>query len=219
MIVSIDVDAQKTFTPLCPDELPVEEGHLIVDELNAQAQLADLRVMTKDAHNPAAKWIVNNSVDMLKPTGLKNADVTWVRHAMVGTEGFDLLDGLPGLDGYDYCVWKGVDPYLHPYGACFHDIEERLSTGLIEWLSLRNARIVIVGGLATDYCVKTTVLQLLKGGSWQVIVNKAACRGITKETTESAWADMSTCGAVVLDNAKEVKNHIKQMVNYVSCET
>ena len=47
MIVSIDVDAQKTFTPLCPKELPVAEGHLIADELNAQAALADLRVMTK----------------------------------------------------------------------------------------------------------------------------------------------------------------------------
>ncbi len=45
MIVSIDVDAQKTFTPLCPKELPVNEGHLIVEELNAQAALADLRVM------------------------------------------------------------------------------------------------------------------------------------------------------------------------------
>ena len=58
-------DAQKTFTPLCPDELPVNEGHLIVEELNAQAALADLRVMTKDAHHAAAKWLVDNSVDML----------------------------------------------------------------------------------------------------------------------------------------------------------
>lgn len=59
MIVSIDVDAQKTFTPLCPKELPVNEGHLIVEELNAQAALADLRVMTKDAHHMAAKWLVD----------------------------------------------------------------------------------------------------------------------------------------------------------------
>ena len=75
MIVSIDVDAQKTFTPLCPKELPVKEGHLIVEELNAQAALADLRVMTKDAHHMAAKWLVDNPVDMLKPTGLPDADL------------------------------------------------------------------------------------------------------------------------------------------------
>ena len=41
-------------------ELPVAEGHLIADELNAQAALADLRVMTKDAHHAAAKWLVGN---------------------------------------------------------------------------------------------------------------------------------------------------------------
>ena len=40
MIVSLDIDAQKTFTPLCPAELPVHEGHLIAAELNAQARLA-----------------------------------------------------------------------------------------------------------------------------------------------------------------------------------
>lgn len=212
MIVSIDVDAQKTFTPLCPQELPVAEGDKIADELNAQAALADLRVMTKDAHSPAARWLVDNSVDMLKPTGLKNADLTWVAHAMVGTEGFELLDGLPDLSGYDYCVWKGVDPQLHPYGACFHDIEERLSTGLIEWLALKNAQTVIVGGLATDYCVKTTVLQLLKGGKWRVIVNEAACRGIAPETIEAAWQEMRTQGAVVLENAEAVEKYLKSNV-------
>ena len=121
MIVSIDVDAQKTFTPLCPAELPVAGGDTIAAELNAQAELADLRVMTKDAHSPNARWLVDNPVDMLKPTGLANADLTWVSHAIVGSEGFDLLNGLPDYHGYDYCVWKGVDPELHPYGACYHD--------------------------------------------------------------------------------------------------
>lgn len=60
MIVSIDVDAQKTFTPLCPKELPVAEGHLIADELNAQAALADLRVMTKMRIMPRQNglWII-----------------------------------------------------------------------------------------------------------------------------------------------------------------
>jgi hypothetical protein len=119
-----------------------------------------------------------------------------------------LLDGLPSAKEYDYCVWKGVDPELHPYGACFHDIEEKLSTGLIEWLRCKNANTVIVGGLATDYCVKTTVLQLLKGGAWKVIVNRAACRGIAPETVESAWQEMHSAGAIILENAEEIKKYI-----------
>lgn len=208
MIVSIDVDAQKTFSPLCPAELPVMEGNLIVEELNAQAKLADLRVMTKDAHSPSAKWLVENPADMLKPTGLNDADLTWVSHAIVGTYGYELLDGLPQTKEYDYCVWKGVDPELHPYGACFHDIEEKLSTGLLEWLKYKGADTVIVGGLATDYCVKTTVLQLLKGGKWKVIVNAAACRGIAPDTVNAAWKEMSDAGAVILENTEKIYNYI-----------
>lgn len=214
MIVSIDVDAQKTFSPLCADELPVAEGDLIVEELNAQAALADLRVMTKDAHSHAAKWLVGRPEEMLKPTGLPDADVTWVAHAMVGTYGYELLDGLPETKAYDYCVWKGVDPELHPYGACFHDIGEKLSTGLLEWLQAKEADVVIVGGLATDYCVKHTVLQLLRGGKWKVIVNQAACRGIAPATVEAAWNEMETAGAILSPNTKEIEKILKKTIAY-----
>ena len=141
-------------------------------------------------------------------TASSDEDLTWVAHAMVGTYGYELLDGLPSAKEYDYCVWKGVDPELHPYGACFHDIEEKLSTGLIEWLRCQHTDTVIVGGLATDYCVKTTVLQLLKGGNWQVIVNEAACRGIAPETIETAWQEMRSAGAMILKNAEEIKKYI-----------
>ena len=104
---------------------------------------------------------------------------------------------------------KGVDPEFHPYGACFHDIDEKLSTGLLEWLHSKQAQTVIVGGLATDYCVKTTVLQLLKGGAWRVIVNAAACRGIAPDTTEAAWNEMMAHGAIVLENAEKISDYIK----------
>lgn len=210
MIVSIDVDAQKTFTPLLPDELPIDEGDKIVAELNAQAALADLRVMSKDAHSPAAHWLVDSRDKMMQPTGLPHADITWVAHAIVGSEGYELLDGLPQSTDYDYCVWKGVDPALHPYGACYHDLDEKLSTGLIEWLTVRGATTLIIGGLATDYCVKTTVLQLLRGGDWRVLVNRAACRGIAPETVAAAWQSMQQHGAIVLDNAQEIAQYLQQ---------
>ncbi|MFP3345802.1 isochorismatase family protein, partial [Halomonas sp. SIMBA_159] len=40
---------------------------------------------------------------------------------------------------------------------------------------------VIIGGLATDYCVKTTALQLQATKSFKVIVNLSACRGISPD--------------------------------------
>ena len=43
-IAAFDIDAQQTFTPLCPDELPVAGGDMIAEELNAQAAFASVRV-------------------------------------------------------------------------------------------------------------------------------------------------------------------------------
>lgn len=210
MIVSLDIDAQKTFTPLCPAELPVHEGHRIAAELNAQARLAQLRAMSKDAHSPAARWICASHAEQLRPTGLPNAREAWVAHAIVGTQGFELLDELPPVTAYDFCVWKGVEPDMHPYGACYHDLAEKLSTGLIEWLRDKGATVLLVGGLATDYCVKTTVLQLLRGGDWQVLVNRAACRGIAADTVAAAWREMQVAGAVVLDDAAAMAAYLRE---------
>lgn len=209
MIVSLDIDAQKTFTPLCPKELPITEGNLIAPELNAQAALADLRVMSKDAHSLSAKWLCPNHNNQLQATHLPNAPETWVAHAIIGSEGFQLLDSLPPVIEYDFCVWKGIEPDMHPYGACYHDINETMSTGLIEWLHVKKASTLIVGGLATDYCVKSTVLQLLRGGNWRVIVNRAACRGIAPDTIEQAWQTMQQHGAILLNNANEIRQYLQ----------
>lgn len=210
MIVSLDIDAQKTFTPLCPDELPVAGGDEIVAELNAQAALADLRVMTKDAHPPTAKWLCADRADMGKPTGLPDADRTWVAHAIVGSYGYELLDRLPEEHEYDFCVWKGVSPQMHPYGACFHDLREKLSTGLLEWLHAQGATTLLVGGLVTDFCVRTTVLQLLKGGNWQVLLNRAACRAISAEGEAAAWQEMANQGALLFDNAAAIAAYLNE---------
>ncbi|MDN3222051.1 nicotinamidase [Pseudomonas nunensis] len=193
---SFDVDAQKSFTPLCPDELPVTGGDQIGGELNFMASLGSLRVGSKDAHSPHAPWVVAQHSQMLKPTGLEHADVTWVSHCVPGTEGFGLLDELPTPYDYDYFVWKGVEPDLHPYGACYHDLHGKLSTGVIEYLRSRDVQQVIVGGLALDFCVKTTALQLAAAG-FKVIVHLPACRAISEEGATQAIQDMQQAGIAV----------------------
>ena len=45
---SFEVDPQRGFTPLCPEELPVEDGHQIADELNAQSRFTKYRIVSKD---------------------------------------------------------------------------------------------------------------------------------------------------------------------------
>lgn len=205
-VASFDVDAQKSFTPLCPGELPVAGGDQIAAELNFMASLAGRRVGSKDAHTPQAPWVVEQHSDMLQPTGLTHADVTWVAHCVPGTEGFTLLDTLPTPYDYDYFVWKGVEPDLHPYGACYHDLHDKLSTGVIEYLQAQGVRRVIVGGLALDYCVKTTALQLLRAG-FEVILHVPACRGISEAGSAQAMQALQDAGAIISHSRDELSAH------------
>ncbi|MCJ9713661.1 nicotinamidase, partial [Bordetella hinzii] len=66
-VAAFDVDAQKGFTPLCPDELPVPRGDEIVAELNAQARFARWRLGSKDAHSPHAVWRATTDKPMFTP--------------------------------------------------------------------------------------------------------------------------------------------------------
>ena len=203
-VASIDIDAQNTFTPVCPDELPVPEGNLIADELNKQARRASLRIGSKDAHSPEAVWVATEDKPQFSVVeGEPNVDIRWVKHAVPGTKGFELIKGLPDVTEYDFFVWKGVEPNMHPYGSCYHDFAEKMSTGLIEFLNSKRIKTVIAGGLATDYCVKTTVLQLLNAG-FDVIVNLGACRGIADDTVNQAIKEMKKAGARFVTTAQHI---------------
>ena len=203
-IASFDIDAQNTFTPVCPDELPVAEGDQIADELNAQAKFASLRLASRDAHTMDALWLSDAEHAPLTPIeGHPDLDVRWPAHAIIGTKGFDFIAGLDPK-AYDFQIYKGIEPDKHPYGACYHDLKNTLSTGAIEYLRCHGITTVICGGLATDYCVKNTVLQL-KAAGFDVILNKSACRGIAPDTIAAAMEEMATAGVKFVECAAELK--------------
>ncbi len=200
-VASFDVDSQRTFTPICPDELPVEGGDGIGPELNRQAALARWRLGSKDSHSPKAVWVTEDPDKIGKP-GVEgdNVEEHWPVHAVPGTEGFELVPGLPRPAEYDFFVWKGVELDMHPYGACYHDIAEKMSTGVVEWLKARQVSHVLVGGLATDFCVKATALQLRRA-SFDVLLNLAACRGIAEDSTGKALQEMRAAGVKTFENS------------------
>ena len=202
---SFDVDPQCGFTPLCPNELPVEQGDQIVAPLNTQAQMARLRIVSKDCHPAQAPWIAEKGSDVMQPVEghYPNLDIKWPAHCIVGSVGNQLIPGLPAEDEYDLVIEKGCDPEMHPYGACYHDLSERISTGVIEWLKNNAITTLVVGGLATDYCVKTTAIQLSHAG-FRVIVNLSACRGVDKETSAQALLELSAQGVELVSSCEEL---------------
>jgi nicotinamidase/pyrazinamidase len=191
VVASIDVDPQKTFTPLCPAELPVPDGDKIVNALNKQAKYAKFRLGSKDAHNNQALWLTQDCG--------KNIDKIWPAHAIVGSDGFELLDGLPSPDEYDFFVWKGVELDMHPYGACYHDLQHKLSTGIIEFLNFNNVTHVIVGGLALEYCVKETIMQLL-AAKFNVILNLEATKALDQAAAARAIEEIKNNNGIIIDN-------------------
>jgi nicotinamidase/pyrazinamidase len=198
---SFDVDAEKGFTNLCPNELPVPDGENIVDELNAQAKLVRIRVGSKDVHPKNGIWIATAENPQYSPIEGENVDIRWNLHCPSGEYGSELLDGLPAVKDYDFFVFKGIEPDMHPYSACYHDLKKKMSTGVIEWLLHHGISDVIVGGLATNYCVFETVMDLVTAG-FQVILNLGACRGIGD--TQEAIDKMLAVGVIIVNSASEI---------------
>ena len=208
-IASADVDAENCFTPLCAGELPVKDGHNIVDDLNAQVKYAFYRVGSKDAHSMASLWVDSDRHPQFeKIAGYTNLDIRWKMHGVPGTFGFRLIAGLPAVTDYDHFVWKGIELDMHPYGMCYHDLHKKMSTGMIEWLRDKGVKLIIVGGLATDYCVFQTVMEFLTAG-FTVILNLSACRGIDVKTTAEAINKMGEGvdgnGAIMIENTAELE--------------
>lgn len=201
---SFDVDPQNGFTPRCPNELPVPGGTEIVGALNAQATLARLRVVSKDAHPATAVWAAGEQGEQFSEVEGENVDIRWQMHCVPGTKGFELIDGLPAMTDYDFMVFKGVEPDMHPYGACYHDLNDQISTGVIEYFKQNDIDTVICGGLAIDYCVKLTALQLRNAG-FTVIVNMEACRGIAEDTIKIAKQELKRAGVFIINDTAELE--------------
>lgn len=210
-VASFDVDAQLTFTELCPLELPVKGGQDIAPALNSQATYACVRVGSKDAHSPASLWVDTDREPQFTPIAeALNMDIRWKIHGVPGSAGFNLIPGLPAVKDYDFFVWKGIELDMHPYGACYHDLAGKMSTGVIEWLNCKNIRTVIVGGLALDYCVRLTALQL-KDAGFNVIVNLESSRGIwATKTLEQQVQEFKDNGIIVVETTDELENIINK---------
>ncbi len=201
---AVDVDPQKGFSELCPKELPVVGALDIVSELTLNHAKAAVKLVSRDMHPAGAAWEAQSPEEMLQPVGLPEVDVKWLPHCVVGTEGVELLPGLPAVREYDFQMNKGIDPDAHPYGAFYHDQGDSLSTGGIEFLKAKGITHVIVGGLALDFCVKKSVEQLLDA-KFTVILNLASTRAVFPDNAQAVATELAEKGAVLVRDAASIQ--------------
>src|SRR5688572_18322865 len=188
------VDFQNDFTP--GGALPVAGGDRIAGPINAVADRFDLVVATRDWHPPDHGSFAGVEVDLDGWEGVDPPGI-WPVHCVQGTPGAELH---PALDrsNIDVVVDKAQDRNTQGYSA-FH------GGNLADVLRERGVDHVYIAGLATDYCVKHSVLDAVRE-RFDVTVVEDATRGIevepgdiarAEETMREAGADFVTSGQLV----------------------
>ena len=118
--------------------------------------------------------------------------VMWPPHCVQNTPGADVLID---IEGPAERVQTGADPEFDSYSG-FVDAGGN-TTGLDRLLRRDGIKKLIIYGLATDYCVKHTVLDAAELG-YPVELLVDLCRGISPETTASALEKMKAKGVTIL---------------------
>jgi nicotinamidase/pyrazinamidase len=181
------VDFQNDFTP--GGALAVEHGDEIGAPIDAIADRFDLVLATRDWHPPDHGSFEGVEVDPQQWKGIDPPGI-WPAHCVQGTPGAELH---PSLDRskLDLVVDKGQDRNTQGYSAF-------QGTGLAQTLRDRGVHHLYVTGLATDYCVKNSVLDALRE-EFDVTVLEDAIRGIDVKPgdSERALEDMKNAGADV----------------------
>ncbi|MGO1165859.1 MAG: isochorismatase family protein [Janibacter sp.] len=135
-------------------------------------------------HDPGEHWATDTE---------PNFSTTWPVHCAAGTPGADFHEALvPALDHVDEVFRKGMTDaaYSGFEGVAAGDGR----TGLTTWLRQRGVTDLDVGGIATDHCVRATVLDALREG-FAVRLLTDTIAGVAPESTDAALAEMTAAGA------------------------
>ena len=175
------VDVQNDFCS--GGTLAVPEGDRVVPVLNQYIQkfkATDRPIFaSRDWHPPVTKHF-------------KAYGGLWPPHCVQETKGADFHPAL-SLEGVEV-VSKGMDPEKDSYSVFQAFTPD--GTDFLALLKKREIQRLFVGGLATDYCVKCSVLDAVQEG-FETFVLKDAIRGVEVHPgdSEKALAEMTQAGA------------------------
>jgi nicotinamidase/pyrazinamidase len=196
----IIVDVQNDFLP--GGALAVPEGDRVIPVINQLSQDFELVFTTQDWH-PA-----NHCSFAASHPGKKIGDrilidgqeqILWPVHCVQNTYGAELAAGLHlKMISGGVRISKGTDERMDSYSGFFDNQRER-ATGLEALLREHGADDLTIVGLATDYCVKATVLDARELG-FAVTVDGNACRAVNLSPDDGANAlgEMRAAGARVV---------------------
>jgi nicotinamidase/pyrazinamidase len=171
------VDVQNDFCP--GGALAVPDGEKVVPVLNRYIEIFSAVgapiIATRDWH-PA------------EHVSFKSQGGVWPPHCIQQTKGSEFHPDLK-IPEEAAIVSKGSDPGEEAYSGF-------QGTGLADRLKRQGIRRLFIGGLATDYCVKTSVLDALSAG-FETVFLADASKGVevSPGDSEQATVEMREAGA------------------------
>jgi len=204
------IDVQNDFCP--GGALAVNEGDAVVAPLNALSHAITEKGgrvgATQDWHAEghisfASSHGGKNSGDVID-TPLVKGQVLWPDHCVQGSLGAGFHADLD-LKPVSVVIRKGIHKDIDSYSAFFEN-DKKTQTGLEGYLKSLGIETVIMGGIATDYCVFFSAMDCKKLG-FNTIIASDAVRGVgfPEGSVEKAVAEMKSNGIEFL-SSKELIN-------------
>lgn len=194
----IVVDLQYDFLP--GGALGVKDGDRVIPTINQYLRKIPLSFATADYHPEnhgsfASAHAGKTPGDVIELHGIPQ--VLWPDHCVIGSRGAQLTDAID-RQYLRAMVTKGSNPRVDSYSG-FFDNDRQSATGLHSLLGVFGVRKVYVMGIATDYCVRATVLDALRL-DYEVVVVRDGCAGVNLQPKDSEHAlmEMATAGALIL---------------------
>lgn len=196
------IDVQNDF--FSGGALPVSEGHKIFPILNELMKLPfDLFIATKDWHPVNHVSFANTHSKKIGDKVIVNdiEQILWPIHCVQNTLGSEFCSGWD-TSKINKVIYKGSDIDVDSYSA-FFDNQKNKSTGLIDYLKNNDCNTIYVVGVATDYCVKYSVLDALKLGIRTYVITDA-CSGVNLHSDDSVKAlhEMESAGAILVSSSE-----------------
>lgn len=191
------VDVQNDFCP--GGKLAVPDGDAVVPVINTLINRFDIIIQTQDWHPSNHSSFASNHEDMEPYSTIEldyGTQVLWPDHCIQGSKGAEFHPEL-NTKKTQVIIRKGFRKNIDSYSTFFEN-DQTTVTGLSGYLRERDIKEVYTTGLASDFCVKWSVLDGIDEGFKMYLVEDAV-RGIDLNgSLQNALAEMREKGALLI---------------------
>lgn len=192
------IDVQNDFLP--GGALETENGKSIIKEINEIQNKFTHIIATQDWHPRDHKSFASNNTnskagDVIDLNGVEQ--ILWPNHCIENTKGSEFAKEL-NTTNITKIIKKGNNKEVDSYSG-FYENDKKTKTQLDNYLKSMNINSLYVCGIATDYCVKYTVLDALNlGYKVHLLTDSCSAVNLSDNDSDTAILEMKNNGAKIL---------------------